>query len=378
MDRAAAPADGGSPITSYDLRWSTDQATWTTQTGIADPQTVSGLAASTTYYVQTRAVNAVGAGAWSPSGSAATQAAATAPVISGLAYDAVNDRLTMSVDQTDTTIYWLLNTSTAALTGAQIEAATGATASGSFAAASGAVDYNPPFEAVADGTYTLHVTAKKAGLYATEAQLAVTFSTAAPSLALVADTDQASSSSVSSHTLAIPAGAQAGDLLVVAVIHRGDKATTLGASPAMGAATTLAGNATNLNSLDIYSRVLTGGEGNITVNTSFGACASAAFLYRGASGLGTPVGANNAFDAILTAPAITVPAGALALRFYVAQTPTITAPGEGALLVSNQATTGVRLLVEGIGPLAAGSTGTRDATMSGSEQSLAATLAINP
>ena len=47
-------------------------------TGIADPQAVTGLTASTLYNVQTRAVNAVGAGAWSASGSATTDAPASA------------------------------------------------------------------------------------------------------------------------------------------------------------------------------------------------------------------------------------------------------------------------------------------------------------
>lgn len=79
VDLAAAPNDGGSAITSYDLRYSTDQENWTTITGVSDPQAVTGLSASTTYYVQARALNAVGAADWSPSGSATTAAADTAP-----------------------------------------------------------------------------------------------------------------------------------------------------------------------------------------------------------------------------------------------------------------------------------------------------------
>ncbi len=67
--QAAAPSNGGSAITSYDLRYSTDQATWTTVTGIASPATVASLTAGTVYFMQTRAVNAIGAAAWSPSGS---------------------------------------------------------------------------------------------------------------------------------------------------------------------------------------------------------------------------------------------------------------------------------------------------------------------
>lgn len=79
-DRAAAPAANNSAITSYDLRYSTDESTWTTVTGITDPQTVSSLTAETLYYAQTRAVNGVGAGAWSTSGTATTDAAATGTV----------------------------------------------------------------------------------------------------------------------------------------------------------------------------------------------------------------------------------------------------------------------------------------------------------
>lgn len=78
VTRAAAPADGGSAITSYDLRYNLDQATWVTLTGISAAQAVSGLADGTVYYVQTRAVNAVGAGVWSASGLFATFASVTA------------------------------------------------------------------------------------------------------------------------------------------------------------------------------------------------------------------------------------------------------------------------------------------------------------
>ena len=73
--KAADPGDGGSAITSYDLRYSTDQATWTESIGFTSPLAVTGLTASTLYYIQTRAVNGVGAGAWSASASATTDAA---------------------------------------------------------------------------------------------------------------------------------------------------------------------------------------------------------------------------------------------------------------------------------------------------------------
>lgn len=79
--RAAAPNDGGSPITSYDARRSTDGTTWTTTTGLLASQAITGLTNGTAYQIQTRAVNAVGAGAWSPSATATPVAAAAAQTI---------------------------------------------------------------------------------------------------------------------------------------------------------------------------------------------------------------------------------------------------------------------------------------------------------
>lgn len=80
VDLAAAPGDGGSAITSYDLRWQEGAGVWTTVTGKNDPETISGLTADTLYNVQTRAVNAVDPDPdnWSTSGSATTDAAAPA------------------------------------------------------------------------------------------------------------------------------------------------------------------------------------------------------------------------------------------------------------------------------------------------------------
>jgi parallel beta-helix repeat protein len=62
---AATIWDGGSPVTSRDLRYSTDGVTWVTVTGIRRPETITGLFGGTLYSVQTREVNAVGAGPWS-------------------------------------------------------------------------------------------------------------------------------------------------------------------------------------------------------------------------------------------------------------------------------------------------------------------------
>ena len=64
----SAPATGGSAITSYDLRHSTDGANWTdvlsvwTTGGGALSHVISSLTNSTEYWVQVRAVNAVGVG----------------------------------------------------------------------------------------------------------------------------------------------------------------------------------------------------------------------------------------------------------------------------------------------------------------------------
>lgn len=72
----SAPAsDGGAAVTHYDLRWSlTGAGGWTQLDGRTSPASVTGLAAATPHYVQVRAANSVGDGAWSGSGSATTDA----------------------------------------------------------------------------------------------------------------------------------------------------------------------------------------------------------------------------------------------------------------------------------------------------------------
>ena len=68
-----APADNGSAITDYDVRYCstscTTDANWTdvSHTGTAKSATISTLANGTAYEVQVRAANARGTGAWSPS-----------------------------------------------------------------------------------------------------------------------------------------------------------------------------------------------------------------------------------------------------------------------------------------------------------------------
>lgn len=77
VTRAAAPSDGGSPITGYDLFYSADQVSWTEVVMATNPQTISGLTNGTPYYVETRAKNAVGPGARSPSRTATPSAGST-------------------------------------------------------------------------------------------------------------------------------------------------------------------------------------------------------------------------------------------------------------------------------------------------------------
>lgn len=74
---ASDPTNGGSAITARDLRYSTDEASWTTQNTVSSPVTLSGLTSATTYFVQTRARNANGAGPWSASASASTGSSTT-------------------------------------------------------------------------------------------------------------------------------------------------------------------------------------------------------------------------------------------------------------------------------------------------------------
>ncbi|WP_333835016.1 fibronectin type III domain-containing protein [Rubrimonas sp.] len=79
--RAPAPADGGSAITSYDLRHSVDGSSWIVVADVAASHDLIDLPSGATHFVQTRAVNAVGAGPWSPSASGTTW---IAPVLSSV------------------------------------------------------------------------------------------------------------------------------------------------------------------------------------------------------------------------------------------------------------------------------------------------------
>ena len=69
---AQDPFTNGLPIMNFDLRLSTDLVNWTTRSNVSSPVVLTGLTAGTQYYVQTRANNFDGDGAWSGSATATT------------------------------------------------------------------------------------------------------------------------------------------------------------------------------------------------------------------------------------------------------------------------------------------------------------------
>ena len=88
-----APGSGGSPITGYRVRYSSDAGqSWTTQDhGTATEQTLTGLNVSTSYAVQVAAINAEGSGVFTASATATPTKTGAA-----LGTPAVEDRTTTS------------------------------------------------------------------------------------------------------------------------------------------------------------------------------------------------------------------------------------------------------------------------------------------
>lgn len=83
----AAPNDVGSGISSYSVRYSTDQSNWTEiDVAFGSETLVAGLAAETVYYVQNIAENGAG-GTW----SASTTVTTDAPPVTAVAPDAFQD-----------------------------------------------------------------------------------------------------------------------------------------------------------------------------------------------------------------------------------------------------------------------------------------------
>ena len=77
-----APANNGSAITDYDVRYKrSSSSSWTSHSfaGTGTSTTIAGLTAGTAYDAQVRAGNAAGEGAWSPSGSGTPRAVPDRP-----------------------------------------------------------------------------------------------------------------------------------------------------------------------------------------------------------------------------------------------------------------------------------------------------------
>ncbi len=76
--RAAEPFNNGLPVNGYDLRISDDGGTtWAETDDIGASVDITGLPADTAHFVQTRAYNFLGDGAWSASANISTEAAAS-------------------------------------------------------------------------------------------------------------------------------------------------------------------------------------------------------------------------------------------------------------------------------------------------------------
>ena len=75
-----APADNGSAITGYDVRYRETGGNWqdANHTGTGTAKRIEGLSPDTAYQVRVRASNSEGAGDWSPAASARTDAATEA------------------------------------------------------------------------------------------------------------------------------------------------------------------------------------------------------------------------------------------------------------------------------------------------------------
>ncbi|MDE2668205.1 MAG: cadherin domain-containing protein [Chloroflexota bacterium] len=86
----SAPANEGPEITNYDLRYrAKTDSDWTdpARLEVVLAETITGLAAGTTYQVQVRAVSSEGAGEWSESGEGTTEAANRAPTFDAETYE---------------------------------------------------------------------------------------------------------------------------------------------------------------------------------------------------------------------------------------------------------------------------------------------------
>jgi hypothetical protein len=78
----SAPNDNGAPITNYEVRFSTDKASWTSVApGDVTSYTVTGLVDGTTYYFEVQAYNTVGWSPWSSFTSGYPAAVPSTPTV---------------------------------------------------------------------------------------------------------------------------------------------------------------------------------------------------------------------------------------------------------------------------------------------------------
>lgn len=83
-----APADGGSAITGYSLRYQPVSGNWTATSVVGTSYTITGLTASTSYNVQVAAINSVGTGDYSASAPFTTSAVSVSTSTYSLAIQA--------------------------------------------------------------------------------------------------------------------------------------------------------------------------------------------------------------------------------------------------------------------------------------------------
>lgn len=88
---AGDPDDGGSLITDYDIRWQPSGGSWTTVSSIQSPYDLTALSPGTTYEIQSRAVNAVGDGAWSSTSSATTLSTPSSVLVESVSFEDDSD-----------------------------------------------------------------------------------------------------------------------------------------------------------------------------------------------------------------------------------------------------------------------------------------------
>ena len=94
----AAPSNGGSPITSYQVQYKvTTASSWSTASSVTNTnKTITTLTNGASYHVQVRACNSVGCGDWSTSGTGTPEAPITITDLRSPLYERESDQFTVS------------------------------------------------------------------------------------------------------------------------------------------------------------------------------------------------------------------------------------------------------------------------------------------